>query len=133
MAIYLVRHGETASNAARVVQTPEVPLSPRGEDQARRLSEAGLDYYNHNLDTGRSHYERIVTTRTYDDRLETLRAARNAGLSLCCGGILGMGEAEHARAELLFELRQLDRHATAIRVRLREYESGVDQTLHHLF
>lgn len=75
---------------------------------AERLSEAGLDYYNHNLDTGTSHYGAIVSTRTPDDRLRTLAAAREAGLKLCCGGILGMGETTEARCELLHELASLD-------------------------
>jgi biotin synthase len=75
--------------------------------QARRLREAGLDYYNHNLDTGRSHYAEIVTTRTYDERLETLRLVREAGMHVCCGGILGLGETRRARAELLAELASL--------------------------
>jgi len=77
-------------------------------DQAGRLREAGLDYYNHNLDTGRSHYEQVVTTRDYDERLDTLAHARDAGLALCCGGILGMGESTDQRAELLAELAALD-------------------------
>jgi len=77
-------------------------------DQARRLHEAGLDYYNHNLDTGRSHYDQVVTTRDYDERLDTLAHAREAGLALCCGGILGMGESSDQRAELLAELAALD-------------------------
>jgi len=76
--------------------------------QAERLAEAGLDYYNHNLDTGRSHYGRIVTTRGYDERLATLDAARAAGMHLCCGGILGMGEARTDRAELLWQLARMD-------------------------
>jgi biotin synthase len=76
--------------------------------QARRLKEAGLDFYNHNLDTGRSHYERIVTTHTYDDRLATLGHVREAGIRVCCGGILGMGEPRRARAELLRELAALE-------------------------
>ena len=80
-------------------------LSPA---QAEQLGEAGLDYYNHNLDTGRSHYDQVVTTRTYDERLETLRAVRAAGMNVCCGGILGLGEGRHARAELLCELANLD-------------------------
>ena len=76
--------------------------------QAERLREAGLDYYNHNLDTGRSHYEAIVGTHTYDDRLATLAAVRAAGIHVCCGGILGMGETRAARAELLHQLASLD-------------------------
>ncbi len=77
-------------------------------EQARALAAAGLDYYNHNLDTGRSHYGRIVSTRTYDERLATLAAVRAAGMRVCCGGILGLGEARSARAELLAELANLE-------------------------
>ncbi|MEO0652980.1 MAG: radical SAM protein, partial [Planctomycetota bacterium] len=69
---------------------------------------AGLDYYNHNLDTGRSHYDQVIGTRTYDDRLATLERVRNAGIHVCSGGILGLGETRHARAELLAELAALD-------------------------
>ena len=70
-------------------------------DQAAGLKAAGLDYYNHNLDTGPDYYASVVTTRTYADRLDTLEAARRAGLSLCCGGIVGMGESRRDRAGLL--------------------------------
>lgn len=77
-------------------------------DQAERLREAGCDYYNHNLDTSREHYAEIITTRTYDDRLATLNVARKAGLKLCCGGIIGMGERVDDRLSLLWELSQLD-------------------------
>ncbi len=76
--------------------------------QAERLREAGLDYYNHNLDTGRSHYDNVVTTHSYDDRLGTLDAVRQAGIHVCSGGILGIGESSQARAELLAELANLD-------------------------
>ena len=76
--------------------------------QARRLRAAGLDYYNHNLDTGRSHYAKIVSTRGYDERLATLARVREAGIHVCSGGILGMGESRRARAELLCELANLD-------------------------
>jgi biotin synthase len=72
--------------------------------QARQLRDAGLDYYNHNLDTGRGFYSRIITTRDYDDRLRTLGAVREAGLKVCCGGILGMGESHDDRIDLLYEL-----------------------------
>ena len=72
--------------------------------QAGRLRDAGLDYYNHNLDTGRAFYSNIVTTRCYDDRLNTLAAVREAGLKVCCGGILGMGESHDDRIDLLYEL-----------------------------
>lgn len=85
-----------------------VTLGMLTADQSRRLAEAGLDYYNHNLDTGRSFYSEIITTREYDDRLRTLGAVREAGIRVCCGGILGMGEPLRARAELLRELASLD-------------------------
>jgi biotin synthase len=85
-----------------------VTLGMLTDDQARRLAEAGLTAYNHNLDTSRRHYPRIVSTRSYDDRLETLRAVQRAGLSVCCGGILGMGENEEDRLLLLAELAALD-------------------------
>jgi biotin synthase len=85
-----------------------VTLGMLAPDQARRLKEAGLDYYNHNLDTGRSHYDQIVGTRGYDERLDTLRAVRDAGVHVCCGGILGMGETRAVRAELLHELAALE-------------------------
>jgi len=85
-----------------------VTLGMLNDAQAARLKGAGLDYYNHNLDTGRSYYDRVITTRTYDDRLDTLRSVRDAGIHVCCGGILGMGESVHARAELLHELASLD-------------------------
>ncbi|MEE9391703.1 MAG: biotin synthase BioB [Planctomycetota bacterium] len=80
-------------------------LSP---DQALRLEEAGLDYYNHNIDTGRSHYEKVVSTHGYDDRLKTLQAVRDAGIKVCCGGILGIGETRSARAEMVFDLATMD-------------------------
>ena len=76
--------------------------------QAERLRGAGLDYYNHNLDTGRSHYGEIVTTHSYDERLSTIAAVREAGIHVCSGGILGLGEGVEARAELLAELAAMD-------------------------
>ena len=81
-----------------------VTLGMLTDDQAARLHDAGLDYYNHNLDTGPRFYPNIITTRRYDDRLRTLASARRAGLKLCCGGILGMGESHDDRIDLLFEL-----------------------------
>jgi biotin synthase len=85
-----------------------VTLGMLTDDQARRLREAGLTAYNHNLDTSRRHYPSIVTTRTYDDRLRTLRAVQAAGIAVCCGGILGMGETEEDRLMLLAELAALE-------------------------
>ena len=85
-----------------------VTLGMLGPEQAARLREAGLDYYNHNLDTSREHYGAIISTRTYDDRLRTLAAARGAGLKLCCGGIVGLGETDEDRVGLLHELCSQD-------------------------
>ncbi len=85
-----------------------VTLGMLNDAQASRLKDAGLDYYNHNLDTGRSYYDQVITTRKYDDRLDTLASVRSAGIHVCSGGILGMGESVTARAELLLELASLD-------------------------
>lgn len=91
-----------------------VTLGMASEQQIARLREAGLDYYNHNLDTGRSHYDKVVTTRSYDDRLRTLRAVREAGVKVCCGGILGLGEGRAERAELLAELASMRPHPESV-------------------
>jgi biotin synthase len=85
-----------------------VTLGMLTDNQARRLKEAGLTAYNHNLDTSRRHYPNIVSTRSYDDRLRTLQAVQRAGIAVCCGGILGMGETEDDRLMLLAELANLD-------------------------
>ncbi|GEO82861.1 biotin synthase BioB [Pararhodospirillum oryzae] len=85
-----------------------VTLGMLSESQARRLADAGLTAYNHNLDTGPEFYSKIITTRTFQDRLDTLAAARAAGISLCCGGIIGMGETLRDRAGLLWSLASLD-------------------------
>lgn len=77
-------------------------------EQAAKLKEAGLDYYNHNLDTSPEHYAEIITTRTYEDRLQTLDCARDAGMKLCCGGILGLGESDEDRISLLHQLASRD-------------------------
>lgn len=82
--------------------------------QAQALKEAGLDYYNHNLDTSESHYANIITTRTYQDRLDTLAAVREAGINVCCGGILGVGESELDRAQLLHTLATLPQHPQSV-------------------
>ena len=76
--------------------------------QAERLADVGLDYYNHNLDTSRDFYQEIISTRTYDERLETLRNARDADLEICTGGILGMGESVRDRLKMLQELANMD-------------------------
>jgi biotin synthase len=85
-------------------------------DQAKELKAAGLDYYNHNLDTGPDYYASVVTTRSYDERLDTLEAVRDAGLSTCCGGIVGMGEARRDRAGLLHALATLPAHPDSLPV-----------------
>ncbi|MGB5103042.1 MAG: biotin synthase BioB [Steroidobacteraceae bacterium] len=85
-------------------------------EQARELKDAGLDYYNHNLDTSEAFYGEIITTRTYQDRLDTLQAVRDAGLNVCCGGILGMGESELDRVQLLHTLATLPQHPESVPV-----------------
>jgi biotin synthase len=84
--------------------------------QARRLKQAGLDYYNHNLDTSEAFYGKIITTRTYQDRLDTLAAVRGAGIRVCCGGILGMGESAEDRIAFLHALATLDPHPESVPV-----------------
>jgi biotin synthase len=84
--------------------------------QAQQLKAAGLDYYNHNLDTGPEYYAQVVTTRTYQDRLDTLQHVRDAGMSTCCGGIVGMGEARRDRASLLHALATLPEHPDSLPV-----------------
>ncbi len=84
------------------------------DSQAGRLAQAGLTAYNHNLDTSPEHYGRIITTRTYQERLETLERVRHAGISLCCGGIIGMGESVADRASLLQVLASLDPHPESV-------------------
>jgi len=85
-------------------------------DQAKQLKEAGLSAYNHNLDTSREHYPNVITTRTYDDRLETIRNVRKAGITVCCGGILGIGEGVEDRIGLLHELASMETHPESVPV-----------------
>ncbi|KAG6869178.1 hypothetical protein C0993_012277 [Termitomyces sp. T159_Od127] len=82
-------------------------LSP---DQARQLKEAGLTAYNHNLDTSREFYPSVITTRSYDERLDTINAVRDAGISVCSGGILGLGESDKDRVGLIWEVSNLPEH-----------------------
>lgn len=86
-----------------------VTLGMLTDEQAARLADAGLTAYNHNLDTSREHYPNIISTRTYDDRLRTLQSVQNAGIAVCCGGIIGMGETEDDRLALLVELANLNK------------------------
>jgi len=83
-------------------------------DQAHELKDAGLDYYNHNVDTSPEFYGEIITTRTYQDRLDTLAAVREAGLNVCCGGIVGMGETTRDRASMLATLANLPQHPESV-------------------
>ena len=82
-------------------------LGMLNQEQAAHLKEAGLDYYNHNIDTSPSYYEKVVTTRTFSDRLETLEHVRAAGINVCCGGILGLGETREDRIEFLLTLANM--------------------------
>jgi biotin synthase len=84
------------------------------DSQAERLAEAGLTSYNHNLDTSPEHYDRIITTRTFQERLETLQRVRRAGISMCCGGIIGMGETLTDRASLLQVLAAMNPHPESV-------------------
>ncbi|MES2619531.1 MAG: biotin synthase BioB, partial [Bacteroidota bacterium] len=86
------------------------------EDQAKRLKEAGLYAYNHNLDTSDEHYTEIISTRTYSDRLETLDNVEKAGLSVCCGGIIGLGETDDDRIKLLHTLATREQHPESVPV-----------------
>jgi biotin synthase len=83
-------------------------------EQAQELKAAGLDYYNHNLDTSAEFYDKIITTRSYQDRLDTLSAVRAAGIKVCCGGIVGLGESDADRAELLRTLANLPSHPESV-------------------
>lgn len=93
-------------------------LGMLNEDQATRLKEAGLHSYNHNLDTSREYYSSIITTRTYDDRLKTLDNAEKAGLNLCCGGIIGMGESVEDRIKLLHTLATRHEHPASVPINM---------------
>lgn len=86
--------------------------------QAEALKDAGLDYYNHNLDTSEDYYKDIISTRTYQDRLDTLEHVRNAGMKVCCGGIVGMGETLEDRASLLLTLANLPEHPESVPINL---------------
>jgi len=91
-----------------------VTLGMLSDDQAHRLKDAGLDYYNHNLDTSPEFYGKVITTRTYQDRLMTLGHVRDAGINVCCGGIVGMGETRAQRAGLLAQLANLEPYPESV-------------------
>ena len=95
-----------------------VTLGMLTQAQASRLKTAGLDYYNHNLDTSLEFYGNVITTRTYQDRLQTLQHIRDVGISVCCGGILGMGESRKDRAGLLVQLTSLPEHPESVPINM---------------
>lgn len=95
-----------------------VTLGMLTDEQTARLKEGGLDYYNHNLDTSEEFYSEIITTRTYQDRLDTLERVRKAGINVCCGGIVGMGESDHDRAKLLMELANMPQHPESVPINM---------------
>ena len=98
------------------------------DPQTRRLKEAGLDYYNHNLDTSEEYYSEIISTRTYQDRLDTLQRVREAGIHVCCGGIVGMGESDVDRAKLLLELANLPKHPESVPINMLVRVEGTPLT-----
>ncbi|OVZ60700.1 biotin synthase BioB [Pigmentiphaga sp. NML080357] len=91
-----------------------VTLGMLRDGQAEQLREAGLDYYNHNLDTAPEFYGQIITTRTYQDRLDTLGRVRDAGIKVCCGGIVGLGESRRERAGLIVQLANMDPYPESV-------------------
>lgn len=93
-------------------------LGMLNDEQADKLAEAGLTAYNHNLDTSPEFYGSIITTRTYDERLQTLERIRKAGITVCCGGIIGMGETEHDRYSLLQQLAQQNPHPESVPINM---------------
>ncbi|MDD2864301.1 MAG: biotin synthase BioB [Methylococcales bacterium] len=95
-----------------------VTLGMLTDSQTQRLKEGGLDYYNHNLDTSENYYSEVITTRTYQDRIDTLDRVRNAGINVCCGGIVGMGESDVDRANLLLQLANMPQHPESVPVNM---------------
>lgn len=95
-----------------------VTLGMLTDEQTAKLKEGGLDYYNHNLDTSEEYYAEVITTRTYQDRLDTLARVRDAGINVCCGGIVGMGESDVDRANLLIELANMPKHPESVPVNM---------------
>jgi biotin synthase len=113
-----------------------VTLGMINASQAKRLKEAGLTSYNHNLDTSPEHYAKVISTRTYEERLDTIKNVREAGIEVCCGGILGLGESEDDRAGLLMTLANLPEHPGSVPINALvavtgtplENEKGVQST-----
>jgi biotin synthase len=94
------------------------------DGQAEQLAAAGLDYYNHNLDTSRAHYDNVIHTHCYDERLATLAKVRGAGMKVCCGGIMGMGESRQDRAAFIAELTALDPAPESVPINLLVHIAG---------
>jgi len=101
-----------------------VTLGMLTAEQSARLKEAGLDYYNHNIDTSEEYYPKVVTTRTYADRLETLANVRDAGIKVCCGGIIGMGETREDRVGMLLTLATMPMHPESVPINLLARTKG---------
>ncbi len=95
-----------------------VTLGMLSDSQTKALKDGGLDYYNHNLDTSEDYYSEVITTRTYQDRLDTLERVRESGINVCCGGIVGMGESDDDRANLLIELANLPKHPESVPINM---------------
>ncbi|HEY5237976.1 MAG TPA: biotin synthase BioB [Rhizomicrobium sp.] len=106
-----------------------VTLGMLTEAQAGRLKGAGLDYYNHNIDTSPEYYGEIITTRTYDDRLNTLAAVREAGIHVCCGGIIGMGEEAEDRVGMIHTLATLPEHPESVPINMLMQVEGTPVSL----
>ena len=101
-----------------------VTLGMLEQEQARRLKQSGLDYYNHNLDTSPEYYGEIISTRTYQDRLDTLEHVREVGIHVCCGGIVGMGEAEEDRVGMIATLAALPQHPESVPINMLVQVAG---------
>ncbi|MCH8504623.1 MAG: biotin synthase BioB [Ectothiorhodospiraceae bacterium] len=110
----LVRVAEMISQVKAMGLETCATLGMLDDEQTRTLKEAGLDYYNHNLDTSEEFYGEIITTRSYQDRLDTLERVRDAGMNVCCGGIVGMGESTEDRASMLRTLANLPEHPQSV-------------------
>ncbi len=95
-----------------------VTLGMLTDEQTVMLKDGGLDYYNHNLDTSEEYYSEVISTRTYQDRLDTLERVRDAGINVCCGGIVGMGESDVDRAKLLIELANMPKHPESVPINM---------------
>jgi biotin synthase len=114
----LARVAEMIAAVSELGMQTCVTLGMLSQDQAQRLKQAGLDYYNHNLDTSPEFYANVITTRTFKDRLDTLEYVREAGINVCSGGILGMGESRRDRASMLRQLANMSKHPDSVPVNM---------------